>query len=603
MRSSLPLEVEEPIEAASSRRRLPRLRPWVLVGLVVVTSYGLGLRWIGLDYLLPHFLEGDSLIVYQTRVLQERGSWTGSTLGVSNDYPTLIARCASMLPAPPPAGSVDEPAELAEHLRVASAEFLGVRLTVCLFAALLVPATFFLVRRLLGARAALIAAALIAVDPLHLLFSGQARPHGVLASLTLLGVLALVRLRAWPTRANYVLAGVVTALALGALHSGIALLIPLAVAHWTRERRAGPAPHSRILFALAPIVLGTAYFYREIFIELGRFEPAVQSGAIVQGGHKVALSMFDGTGFAQVSEILFGMNPVLAVLALIGGALLIRQGVTAGLRSSSPAAADARVVLAYALPYFLMIGIYGRTFERFLVPILPYFALLASFALVRGVTLLAKPAGGSARVVWVTCLLLAFAFPAYTSGKLAWLRTQPDTYDQAAALVADLLLPDEVALLGPDVHLPIFYNRRFLTDEGRTCSMWGNWPRYQYRAPHRMGRELRFRALPYLHVRAAYHSSETAHRMIVAHPAPALTVIEILGAERSPTEQHRLLDAVDAWGLEVARVRPDRAEETPDRRLTYSYGSGFLQRLLTAGALGTELRIYRHRSLATKSSD
>jgi hypothetical protein len=96
-------------------------------------------------------------------------------------------------------------------------------------------------------------------------------------------------------------------------------------------------------------------------------------------GHMVMIGSFNGRGAAAVARALWEYEPLLGTLALLG---LLRAGLAA---PPAPAVIDpARrrdlwVVLAFALPYLLSQLLYERTYQRFLLPLLPYACILAAY--------------------------------------------------------------------------------------------------------------------------------------------------------------------------------------------------------------------------------
>src|SRR6185295_19693523 len=99
---------------------------------------------------------------------------------------------------------------------------------------LAIPAAYLLARRFLGRGPALLATAWVAVSLLSVWFSQQSRPHGPAAALALVAVLAAMRLQRCGTLGAYLTAGVASGLAIGALQSGVAVVIPFAVAQALR---------------------------------------------------------------------------------------------------------------------------------------------------------------------------------------------------------------------------------------------------------------------------------------------------------------------------------------------------------------------------------
>jgi hypothetical protein len=192
--------------AMTARRR------W-LVGLAALVVLAAGLRLAGMDRLLPHLQEADANVVQQLEI-HRRGRAGRDKLPIAyHAYPTLLARALATLPEAEPDPRAPAGERLATSLAAASADFVRTRTAVAWLALLLVPLTWLLARRFLGGGPALLAAALVALSPLHLLFSQQARPHGAHASFALLAVVLALCMRARPGVASYLAAGAAAGLA------------------------------------------------------------------------------------------------------------------------------------------------------------------------------------------------------------------------------------------------------------------------------------------------------------------------------------------------------------------------------------------------------
>jgi hypothetical protein len=158
-------------------------------------------------------------------------------------------------------------------------------------------------------------------------------------------------------------------------YPGGLMLLPLALAHYFRPRPAG----GRLRWVVSPTLLaagglaavgflaGTPYavltpvaFLRGVFSELREVHT-------VQFGNEGDLPGYLFHLFHSFPE---GMGLPLFVTALVGlGVALYRHG-------------KAEIILlAFPLPYFLVIGTWSSRFERYTLPLLPFLALLAALGL------------------------------------------------------------------------------------------------------------------------------------------------------------------------------------------------------------------------------
>ena len=455
--------------------------PWTLWILVLMTLGAVGVRAVGIDYAVPLLREGDSHIPVHAELLR-RGQTLQAKQNQDNvQYPRLLAGAVSLLPR----ASLEQPAQatLEQHLSVARRTDVQVRGLVALLAASILPATWLLARRRLGPRWALLAAAIPATSLLHLCFSQQARPHAAFASLFLWTVLAAVQLRARPTWGRHVLVGVLAGLTLGCLQSGLIALPVVAVAWLLRERgterRGWSAPRLALIVAL--ILVSVRVFYAFLFdAELMDARGVFRSeGAGLQlANHRLDLGMFDGSGLGHIAAALWNWEPQLLLLSpLVVVGLLVgpRRPATAG------AGRELLVLLTATLPYLVVIGLYARTYERFLLPLLPFAGLLVA-AGTRG---LAERLRGSGPRALLACTVgLALLAGAWASTRLAWVRSQPDTLELASAWVRAEVDPGaESVFVSPPLDLAVGRADSGLVraDGRRLTTLFSPWSRHQFR--------------------------------------------------------------------------------------------------------------------------
>jgi hypothetical protein len=109
---------------------------------------------------------------------------------------------------------------------------------------------------------------------------------------------------------------------------------------------------------------------------------------------------------------------------------------------------DLAVILAHVVPYLIVIGLYERTYQRFLLPLLPYVACLAAYAVMRASRL--RPRAAAA------ILMIPLVVPQlYAPLRLVALRGAPDTGDRAADWVQRNVAPNERVFLLPTLDLPL----------------------------------------------------------------------------------------------------------------------------------------------------
>lgn len=421
------------------------LAPAGVGALLIIMVLAAVVRLVGIDALLPLAREADPYVLDQAQLLLTGEAALAAYPGAATKYPQLLARVLAALPSP--AHSAD-PQTLDEHLARAASLHLRARIVLALIAILLVPLTFALARRFQPLAPSLLAATLVALCLLHNVSSRQARPHAPATSFLYLGLLAILHARRRDTPTAWLGAGAAVGAAAASLQTGLILLPAAALAGLLRVRREGRSRMIGPVLALGAIAGALWWAW-----------PPVRSLSLTEmrqsfrvGGLQTGFSTWNGRGFLRLPVQLWEFDPVLAVLAGLG--------VVSGLRGvwllRGEERRDVLVVLAFALPYLLAIGIYDQTQSRYQLPLLPLLALAAA-AVVQRVTrfmLGGRSPGAAAQVVaWVVVL----AFPVWANARLAWLTAGPSTLDATAEWIEQHVdRHTATVVLQPGRSLPLF---------------------------------------------------------------------------------------------------------------------------------------------------
>jgi hypothetical protein len=457
--------------------------------LLAITVLALAVRLCGIGFLLPFSHEPDGHIIYQARLLKT-GAEPLQDEQRFQSYPLFTATLVSWLPAPELAPRPSGPAPLDSELARATAPCLRARIVIAALSSAIVPATYLLARIFLSGGWSLLAAALAATSLLDVSFSQQARPHTVESALALFAVLACVRVMRRGTAGSYALAGIAIALAMGTLHSGAAALVPLAVAHGMRKGE-GLRRHWKLALPAIAIALCVILFYP--FMLWGSSAPSDthidwENGLIVQAEHVVALGDFNGQGFLQMADDLWFYEPTLIALCLLALIVALRDRLARhGLSTRAAELARSRrrdlaVILAFVVPYAVLVGLYRHFFERFAIPLLPYLAALAAYGVSRTVALLAGVNASRGRLRWVACavIFVVLAFPAYASVRLVTARRAPDTITRAARWIAANVPSGQRVLVFPGLDLPLFQDDEALDHNLKRYPYDRSYPRITY---------------------------------------------------------------------------------------------------------------------------
>src|SRR5262249_29621670 len=153
----------------------------------------------------------------------------------------------------------------------------------------------------------------------------------------------------------------------------------------------------------------------------------VRGGYVYLWGHLISWDLFDGQGLREVLSALARYETWISALAAPALLLLLRS---VRRRSSldEQQRSDLLVVLAYVVPYLAAIVLYRRTYQRFVLPLLPYACLLAAWTVLgtaRGIG--ARFAGPRQRIAALLASCVLVLPQLGLALHLSWARTQPDT--------------------------------------------------------------------------------------------------------------------------------------------------------------------------------
>jgi hypothetical protein len=547
----------------------------VLAVLALVCAFSLLVRWIGADFLLPHYEPLDGLVIERQISIYRYPQPGDERDDAYHYYPHLAARLVAQLPDLRLSLPADE--SLHSQLARAGANWLEFRRTSAVLTTLLLVATWLLARRFVGERWALLAAALVGTSLLFCFYTAEMRPHGIAATANAWAVLACIRLLRRGSLASYLLAGTACGLALGALQYGLFTLPCLVVAHFL-ARRNEPRAWWKPALALVPVLICLSVFYPFYFVEGAHYFQISSTGDINISGQPLKGSKFDGTGFLTIVETLWSYDPLLLVFGLGGALLLLVRALRR--RSFGEERAALAVGLAFVLPYAFVTGMYAETWERFVLNLLPWLAIAAAaaFALWR------RPL--------LACVLLVPM--AALDVQLARVRSAPDTFELAARWVETYVEPEltDIQVL-PYVDLPLFHSQAVI-DESRDKPWVSRWLYFEtQQAP--AGRAPRY------DLHQPPPASDPTRALIVSDPLGWLAArrpdLLLLSIDPGTPYIASLQEHLRSTGTRLARFTP-RAED--DGRATlfggrhvFGFEEPFFLYLERAARMGPTLEIYR----------
>lgn len=608
---------------ATTRSTLPprgvRTKTRTALLLAAITLFALALRWTGVGFELPQIPQVDEQVLYRQLWIERGVEPPAHKRNIPFAYPTLIARGLA-LAIPQKVEPVESAATTSAHLARAARDVVDMRYVLALLSACAVPLVFVFARRFVADGIALFAALWLAVSILHGWYSTQARPHGVLCTLTLLAVLASIEMRRRADLRSYLLAGLATGLAAGALQSGLFVLPAFCAAHVLRTREgASDADSNRrssartrafrawSWFALSSVIVLAclAFFYRHAGSATAPEATTATTGFFAQFLHKmhgIEASDFGGQGFAEMLVALWNYDPILGVLALGGVLVLVVRAlrgrdVLAGARGR-----DILVVLAHAVPHVVAFGLFARTFQRFLMPLVPYLCLLAAWFLFGAArSLLSKRSKSISRSAFaIGVLSVPTLAETYTACKVAWLRRAPDTATSAARWIeahADRE-KDRIAL-SPTLELPLLRTAETVPEYlGRDALAFALWTDYQLALSEDARRGLAYDMpqIP-LHIPKQREALNREPAKFLLDLKARYVVLEVVHDDRRAILRI-LRDEARRHGHLVARFAGRARASEDDVPLLYQFDGPLAPdefiawRIATYSALGSDIEIY-----------
>lgn len=304
-----------------------------------------------------------------------------------------------------------------------------------------------------GSRHALLAAALMAVMPLHVRYSHYVLTDTPLTFFVALSMLLALGAHERPVLRAFAFAGIAAGLAAAVKYNGgLALIMPLVACWMTPAARPSRLACTMVTIcaAAAAFLLAAPYTLLDLPGFLDRFAslsaeyrngpPPPETAAVLYLKH---LRLQFGTP----GMLLIGAGVVMGVIRAIRG----------------PGRVTWTLTLAFTIPYFVMIAGQRIIYARYALPIVPMLCLLASAVVISGVSLLRRyqfPRGvRTALIVGLTLTLLVH--PARVAVAFDRMISQRSTLDDAYAwMMANIPADSMIVLEGGHLVLPSNYRSK-----------------------------------------------------------------------------------------------------------------------------------------------
>ncbi len=398
---------------------------WAVLAGLGICAAGLLLRVIGLDFGLPFIYDPDEPDFVGR-------AWQMVTTGDLNPHwfghpgTTVMYAFAGVFKGYSALAFPDLAAASTAFLTEPSRFYLLARVVIVLLAFGTLVLTWQLARRVAGDTAALVAAALLAVAPLHVQYSRLARPDLLMSFLLLASVLCALQIAREGRWRDYLAAGFLLGLAIATKYPAVIAAPAIVLAHALQQLNQGRPVWARVerLFGaggatVAGAFVGSPYLFLEWRLVLENVVKEARPyhlGGTSDGFLSTLWWYLDGTLIANLGVV--GL-----LLAALGAGLAVARVFRREGRSSDDR--GALLVLTFPLLFIPFIASLSLRWDRWLLPALPFLCVLAALGFREVAALVRHP--GLARAISVAVALLAISLPAVDA--VLWTRAvaQPDT--------------------------------------------------------------------------------------------------------------------------------------------------------------------------------
>ncbi|RLC92674.1 MAG: hypothetical protein DRI39_07855 [Chloroflexi bacterium] len=444
------------------------------IPLAAVVVIALALRMVGIDFGLPMLDHPDEpLLVSRADVMARTNDFNPHFF----HYPSFLIYTLMVL------FKFEYFLESLGVLDVSrSTLYLSSRVLVAVLGTAMILIVYLIGCKLYGKKIGILSAVFLAVMPMAVRDSHYATVDVPMTFLTTVAFFFIVSLAKSGRLRHGLIAGAFVGLAASTKQSGGLLLLPLftafVLAHVYHDPRLANLRSSSLAIArgfvcssaaavlLFVVTSPFAVLDHQTFLNDLRFE----MDHMATGHGVVFLGTAPGWIHHATDSLRSALTPYLEVASLLGVVSLVAVGayrlLAPNWRNHRQEVAAAFLLLSWILPYYLIIGSWEVKFERYVIPLLPFLAITASYAVVRSSELLRGPLarlcptpGGAASVVLCIIIATALVVPPLqsswrVSGDLAKETTQQVALDwiqenipEGSLIVREMYTP-ETELLG-----------------------------------------------------------------------------------------------------------------------------------------------------------
>lgn len=302
-----------------------------------------------------------------------------------------------------------------------------------------------------GSRHALLAAALVAVFPLHVRYSQLVVPDVLFTLLAAVTMMLSVAATEKASTRLLLLAGITAGLTVATRYSGVLVLIMPVVACWVapvvRPNRIAAtllvlgSSVAGFLVAAPYTVLDLPNFldrFAHLAAEARQTVPPEQPGGVLY--LRALAEQFAWQGVGRPVTILAWPTLGLLGVGLVMGLIRTVRG---------PARGGWTVALSFVLVFFWFVASQNRIDARFLLPLLPMLAIVTAAGLISGVSVLRRyEFSRGLRTAMITVLTIAMLGPSAVSAiGMARTRAKASTQDLAFAWVKENVPPTAIVVV------------------------------------------------------------------------------------------------------------------------------------------------------------